>query len=359
MPNIFGQNLSRKELSTHIGAEWQAGGIRRMRFVDGQEDGTELVQFDTASGLTFNVLPSRGLDISSAKYCGASLCFETPAGEAHPAHFDPQGLGWIKTFFSGLLTTCGMTWAGAPCEDQGESLGLHGRYSHLAARNLKVGDDWQGNNRRLWVSGEVRESAIFGPNVVMRRTISTEVGSNTISIEDTVRNEGFTKTPLMLVYHINIGYPVLSEHSELLTNSATVTPRDAEAEKGFDKYNRFEKPVPGYSEQLFYHDLKMDRKGFCHAAVINPKFNNNQGLGILVSYRKKELPRFAQWKMVGAGDYVCGLEPMNCRVQGRDFDRKEKTLLFLKPGEEKTHLINMTVLPDKKTISEVKKAIFG
>lgn len=356
MPNLFGQNWTRAQLERYTGAAWQAGGVRHLRFVEGPEEGTEVVQFDTGTGLTFNVLPSRGLDIASAKFRGASLSYDSPAGEAHPAHFEPEGLGWLKTFFCGLLTTCGMTWAGAPCEDEGQALGLHGRYSHLAARYLKTGDEWEGNNRRLWISGEIREGYLFGPNVVMRRTLSTEAGSNTIQIEDVVKNEGFTKTPLMLIYHINIGFPVLSETTEFVAGS-TVRPRDEEAAKGVGEYTRFDKPIVGYKEQVFYHDIKPDRRGFCHAALVNPAFNNNQGLGILVSYRKKELPFFGQWKMTGAGAYVCGLEPANCSVEGRARNRQSGTLMFLKPGEEQTIRIDISVLPDNEAIQRVRKSL--
>ncbi|HXK95953.1 MAG TPA: DUF4432 family protein, partial [bacterium] len=275
MPNLFGQNFTRAQLERYTGAAWQVGGVRHLRFVEGPEDGTEVVQFDTGTGLTFNVLPSRGLDIASAKFRGASLSYDSPAGEAHPAHFEPEGLGWLKTFYCRLLTAYGMTGAGAPCEDEGQALGLHGRYSHLAARYLKTGDEWVGNNRRLWVSGEIREGYLFGPNVVMRRTLSTEVGSNTIQIEDVVKNEGFTKSPLMLIYHINIGFPVLSETTEFVANSK-VRPRDEEAAKGVNEYTRFDKPIVGFKEQVFYHDIRPDRRGIGHAALLNPAFNNDQ-----------------------------------------------------------------------------------
>ncbi len=359
MPNLFGKNWTQKQLQRYTGAPWQVGGVRRLRFAEGQEEGTEVVQFDTGTGLTFNVLPSRGLDIASAKYGGASISFDLPAGEAHPANFDPQGLGWLKTFFGGLVTTCGLTWAGAPCKDQGEALGLHGRYSHLTARHLKTGDEWTAGRRKLWVSADVRESVIFGPNLLMRRTISTELGSNTIRIEDCVRNEGFQSQPHMMIYHINIGFPVLSETTQLLANSLSVRPRDAEAEKGIDSYNTFEKPITGYKEQVFYHDIKPNAQGMCQAALVNPAFDNRKGLGVCVSFRKKELHRFGQWKMIGAGDYVCGLEPANCSVQGRDHDRDDGSLVFLKPGEEKNYLIEISVLTDNQSIDALKKKILN
>jgi len=357
MPHVFGQDWTRKEITSYTGANWQVGGVRHLKFMEGQEDGTEVVQFDTGTGLTFNVHPSRGLDIACAKYCGASLSFDLPCGEAHPAHFDPHGIGWLKTFFSGLLTTCGMTWAGAMCEDEGTALGIHGRYSHLAARYLKIGDDWDGDRRRLWVSGEIRESVLFGCNVVMRRTISTEVGSNTIHIEDRVSNEGFSETPHMMIYHINIGFPVLTEHTQLITNATKVIPRDEVAEKGFRDFARFDKPIVNFQEQFYSHELKPDAQGFCHTALVNPQFHNGRGFGVQVSYRQKELPRFGEWKMTGAGNYVCGLEPANCHVRGRAWERKQGTLEFLQPGQEKIYRIDIAALPDNQAIEDVKAMI--
>lgn len=356
MPQLYGKNITKNQLQKYIGAEWQAGGVRKMRFVDGQEDGTDVIQFETGTGLYFNVLPSRGLDIASAKYGGASLSFDLPAGEAHPAHFDPRGIEWIKTFCGGLVTTCGMTWAGAPNNDQGEELGLHGRFSHLAARNLQIGDEWNGNSRVLWVAGEIREARLFGANIVCRRKISTEVGSNTILIEDKVTNEGFKKQPHQYLYHINIGYPVMDENTELLINSK-VTARDDFSRESIEHCRRFEPPVADIREKVYYHDSKADKKGMAHAALVNEKFNNGQGLGVHIRYRQNELHRFTQWKNTAMGEYVCGLEPCNCSVEGRAKDRGDGSLIYLKPGEEKQYILEINVLPDAKAIQAVKKLI--
>ncbi|MDX9752549.1 MAG: aldose 1-epimerase family protein, partial [bacterium] len=316
------------------------------------------VQFETGTGLAFQVLPSRGLDIASAKFQGASLALEMPTGEAHPAFFDPRGIEWLRTFHVGLVTTCGLTWAGAPCQDAGQDLGLHGRYSHLPARNLKISDEWVEDDRVLSVSGDLREAYLFGPNLAATRTISTVVGSNTMVIEDTIRNEGFQDTPHQLLYHINIGFPVVSETAQFLAKS-TATPRDAIAEPGLTQCRAFEAPSAGYKEQVFYHDIKADDEGFAHVAIVNPDFNEGQGLGIYLRYRQKELPRFAQWKNMLAGAYVCGLEPANCSVQGRAHDRAEGRLQFLAPGEERKTYLELTVLPDNDTIQGVMEILGG
>jgi hypothetical protein len=46
------------------------------------------------------------------------------------------------------------------------------------------------------------------------------------------------------------------------------------------------------------------------------------------------LPRLWQW--VDPGLYALGLEPANCSVLGRAFDRAEGRLPVLAPGEERT-----------------------
>ncbi|MBD3268013.1 DUF4432 family protein [bacterium] len=358
MPELFGKSLTRQEMEQYTGARWQIGSVRHLQFQEGPEDGTDVVEFDTGSGLFFHALPSRGLDIASARFCGASLALANPTGEVHPAHFEPEKVGWLKTFYAGLVTTCGMTWAGAPTEDEGEELGLHGRYSHLAARNLKISDQWVENERVLSVAGEIREAFLFGPNVALNRTISTVVGTNSIVIEDVVRNEGFAPTPHQFLYHINIGYPIVDENAQFLADS-TVTPRDNTAEKGIENYRTFEKPKSVYPEQVFYHDIKKDNDGFCHVAIVNPDFNDGQGIGMYLRYRKNELHRFAQWKNMLAGGYVCGMEPCNCSVQGRAHDRADQTLLFLEPGEQKQYYIELTVLPDNEAIKDVMGIIGG
>ena len=92
--------------------------------------------------------------------------------------------------------------------------------------------------------------------------------------------------------------------------------------------------MAGYDEQVFYHDMQAGADGYVTVALVNRGYDGGRGLGVYVRYRQAELPRFTQWKMVGAGEYVTGLEPANCGVEGRAKDRAEGLLQFLAPGEE-------------------------
>jgi hypothetical protein len=48
------------------------------------------------------------------------------------------------------------------------------------------------------------------------------------------------------------------------------------------------------------------------------------------------LPILAHWRSMASGDYVCGLEPTNCYIMGRKFERENGTLQYLAPDEQVT-----------------------
>src|SRR6478672_11022044 len=127
MPQLWGRDWTREELEQRVGDMSQIAGVRLVELADGKERGVRAAEIKTGSGFNFTVLIDRGLDISTAEHQGKALAWRSMTEDGHPAYFEPEGLGWLRTFYGGLLVTCGMTWAGAPCEDEGKSLGLHGR----------------------------------------------------------------------------------------------------------------------------------------------------------------------------------------------------------------------------------------
>lgn len=324
-----GQALDREALLRRVGDMSQLAGITPVRLAEGPEEGTLALLVRTGGGLEYTVLPSRGMDIGAATLNGLPLAWISPAGFAHPAHYDPQGLGWLKTFGGGLLTTCGLSWMGAPGMDGDAALGLHGRASHLPARNVAWRAEWEGDVYALTATGVVTEAHLFGPHLRLTRTLRAELGKNAIHVQDRVENAGFEPQPLMLLYHINLGWPVVSEHSYLVLDSAEVEPRDEVAAAGLERHTRFEAPTPGFREQVYFHTLRVDPSGWATASIRNPEAD----LQVAISYRPDQLPHFVQWKMMGEGAYVCGLEPATARVLGRAAEREAGRLQMIAPGE--------------------------
>ena len=145
MAKLYGCELSRGELMRKIGDISQIAGTRSYQLTHGNENGVDGVDFRTGTGFNFTVLPGRGMDISYAEYNGQPLCWRSATGDMESSYFESAGLGWLRGFYGGLLVTCGMTYAGAPCTDEESELGLHGRTSYTPAKNVWTDGQWEGD----------------------------------------------------------------------------------------------------------------------------------------------------------------------------------------------------------------------
>jgi hypothetical protein len=195
---------------------------------DGNERGTRAAQLHTGSGLNVSVLLDRGMDIASASFNGRAMGWRSTTGDVAPQFFEAEGIRWLRNYFGGLVTTCGLVNVGAPAP--GSELsgnGLHGRIGNTPARDIQVAQGWQGDAYVISVSGTMRETSVFFENLTLRRTVSTALGEKRFWIHDVVTNEGFKSQDFMLLYHCNIGWPALDAGSRLLSPSRQVAPRDA------------------------------------------------------------------------------------------------------------------------------------
>jgi len=348
MTVLFGRQYSREQILSHVGDLLQVAGTRMMELRDGLENGVRIADVRTGSGLRFQVSLDRGMDISMAEYKGTPLAFRSANGDVHPHRFEPEGSGWSRGFAGGLMTGCGMSNVGSPCVDEGEALGQHGRLSMLPASAVRHGLRWQGDECVIELSGEIREATPFRENLLLRRTIETRLGESAITLRDVVRNEGDGNTPLMMLYHVNAGWPMVGEGARLFFRGARTEPRDADARAGLADAGIFSSPVPGYREQVFYHTLSAAADGFATAMITDA----HRDLGLFVRYRQAELPCFIEWKMMGHRYYAVGLEPANCRVEGRARERAAGTLQFLAPGEERHFLVQIGVLEGENALRQ-------
>ena len=335
MSELYGQNLSRREIMSRVGDISQIARATEFRFENGRAEGMRGIEVVTGSGLSYTVTPSRCLDIAWVNYKGTPIASISKSGLSAPAFFEKDGLLFLRNFSCGLLSTCGLTYMGAPCVDNGEELGLHGRIGNIPAQNTYAVTEWEGDELVIRVGGQVRESCIFGENIVLTREIKSYMGSNIISIHDSIHNEGFSPAPLMLLYHFNFGYPLLREDSKLDIPGKEVRPRDDRAKEGIDEWMNFNKPVPGFTEQVYYHNPNADENGFVKAGLLNPVL----GIGMYMKYNKNALPYLVEWKQIGEGDYVVGVEPGTWLPEGRAKARELNQLKMIAPDETyETHV---------------------
>ena len=357
MPTLWGRNYTRADLMRRIGDISQIGGVRSYRLDGGSGDGLPVVQVDTGAGLRFNVVPGRALDITGAWYNDVPLGYRTPTGEVDGSRYEPEDQGWIRTAVLGLLVTGGLDNVGNPAVEDDQSFGLHGRLSNLAASNVYADGEWNGDEYEMWVQGRVRQAALFGENLELKRRISTSLGATSLLIHDEVTNLGARPEPAMVLYHLNPGYPILDEGSQLHVRSQSRRPYDDHAASLEADWQTYGPPTPGWQQAVWIHDVEPGPDGRVRVALINRAFGEGIGLGI--GYRKDQLPYLNQWKMTGVGEYVTGIEPANCTVLGREQNRADDTMHTLQPGETVEFEVELSVLEGSEAIDQFIAPIGG
>lgn len=345
----------KSEIWSWIGDLSQVAGIKHYELRSGRAKGTEAFDVRTGAGLAFTVVKDRALDIAWASYKDTALSFITPNGIVAPAFFESQGNGFLRSFYAGLLTTCGLSYIGTPCEDEGETLGLHGRLAATPAEEVGYRTERTDDGIEFVINGKVRETRLFGENLTLERTIRCRYGENVLRIEDKVTNHGFTRQPLQILYHFNYGWPLLSPQAEILLSAKSVTPRTPHAAEGLTSHLEICTPQPGFDEQVYYLTLNSDSQGMSKVALVNAEL----GWGIYEKFDTMQLPNFIQWKNLGAGEYVMGLEVSNSFLDGRDKERAQGRLPFIEPGETKKYCFELGIVDGDAEMSALKAEIAG
>ncbi|MFA4030376.1 MAG: hypothetical protein GDYSWBUE_002110 [Candidatus Fervidibacterota bacterium] len=357
MAFLFGRHWSKEEILKRVGDISQICGTKAVELQDGYERGVLAIDFWNGSGLRFTVLASRGMDISYAEYLGIPLAWISPTKAIHPAFYEPEGFNWLRGFYGGLLVTCGLSHAGWPAVDDGKSYGLHGRASYIPASNLSTGGYWDGDDYIVYAEGMVREACVFGENLSLLRRIEMKMGDRRIFAKDLVKNDGFEPAPLMLIYHCNLGFPIVDEGSRLIAPSIEVIPRDEIAKSGANLWDKVEAPQHGYKEQVFFHTLAADENGQTVVAMVNDSLLGGDGLGVYFRFNINQFPRLIQWKMVGEGTYVIGIEPTNLTIVDRIKAKEQGQLPMLQPMEEREFRIEIGILHGSEEIRSIEEEI--
>lgn len=323
--------------SGYIGHPQQMYSLRRVTVAEGRAKGTDIIEVCTAGGLQADILPDMGLDIGQVRYKGVNMSWTSKNGYDSPAVFSPHETEFLHTFPGGLLYTCGLRSAGPANRDGDEWHPLHGRYHGLAAEHICT--DIEDNE--IIVKGTVRETALFGHMLVVKRTIRIPCFGSSIVVEDVVSNLSPRDEEIMQIYHCNFGYPLLSEKARLLLpeNRETI-PRTEFAKTGLGQECEFEPPIDSEEERVFFQKMRNE----FWASLQNPEL----GMQMTISWSGDTLPILSQWRSMASGDYVLGLEPTNCYIMGRSAERENGTLPVLKAFETITNRVQF----DFETIKE-------
>jgi Domain of unknown function (DUF4432) len=353
MPELFGRSIEVPELFKRIGRFEQVAGVRLVTFGDGAERGVRVLEFHTGTGFRFEVIVDRAMDIGRCELGGVPLAWQSPTGIVGPWFYEPDSLGWLRGFFGGMLTTCGAEHALFMATDtaeqyhypakETETYGLHGRISYQPARLTGYGERWDGDTCTLWAEGEVRQAAVFGEQMLVHRHIEARVGESRLKIHDSVWNTGWNPQPHMFLYHVNIGFPIVDDGSEILVPASAVTPR---GDYSADGYRTLEAPKPAYVERVFEHELVNESNGDVPVAIVN----RDLGVGAYEVFNRIQMPRHVVWRMLGEGHYVVGIEPSTNRPAGRLAARERGELIILQPGERREYDLELGALNGNEAI---------
>ena len=324
---VYTQEIIKKG---YIGNPAQLVTLRRVAVSEGRARGTEIIEIKTAGGLELDILPDAALDIGQARYRGVNMSWMSKNGYDSPAAISPYETEFVNTFPGGLLYTCGLRSAGPANRDGGEWHPLHGRVHSLQAEQVcaEIADD------EIIVRGTVREAALFGHCLEVKRTIRVPAFGSSVTVEDTVTNLAPRDEEIMQIYHCNFGYPLLSEKARLvLPEERETIPRTEFARTGLGRECEFDEPVPGEEERVFFQ--KMRREYWARLE------NRELGVNMAISWSGDTLPILSQWRSMASGDYVLGLEPANCYIMGRHGERENGTLPVLKAWESEIHTVKI------------------
>ena len=142
----------------------------------------------------------------------------------------------------------------------------------------------------------------------------------------------------------------MSPDSEIFIPALETKARNAHAQEGIDSWMKTQKADPDYEEMCYYHKLKPDEKNHSSSSSLQ----SGSELGIAIEIDLSTLDHFVQWKMMGAGDYVMGLEPSNSTIDGIEDAVKNGSMKYLEPGETREYNLTFHILKGREEFEEVK-----
>ena len=352
------REMDREDLERLTGDTAAAGGIREVVLANGPERSVRALEFRTGTGLAFDVLVDRAMDLGAAEFRGQSIAWRAAVGVQRPGLRESGGdpsMAWMRSV-NGLLATGGLDHISSPqAVDASQynlpsrpkiSHGLHGRVTEIPARLIGFGEQWQEGRCTLWAEGEIRQAALFAENLELRRRIESDLGGNEIRIRDTVRNRGFDSTPHMMLYHFNFGWPLLEAGASIEAPVLGTRWRTPEYSGQSPAWNVIEEPGPGANEQVFEQVLAADGDGLRTVCLLNWRL----GVGIEMEWSARQLPCFYQWMLLRAGVNVLGLEPATHHIEGDQAARDDGSMIWLEHGEERCYNIRLRVLAGKEQL---------
>ena len=284
----------------------QVASIRRYTLSEGREKGLDVLDCDNGK-IRFLLNVSKACDIMQLYHEGQNISFISKNG------FTKKETPFLRRFEGGLLYTCGLDSVGGR-----DGFELHGTLHNIPAEIIRA----ECNENGITVEAIIRDTALFGKNLVLKRKIFTAIGGDSVTLEDTLVNEGYKTEEYCLLYHINVGYPMLDDGVKVIADVESYTPRTAWAKQNEATMYEMNASTPNQEETCYFLNLKKPE-----ITLVNGKI----GKKFTVFYSNDTLPHFVEWKSMASGDYALGLEPCTTNLDTQFSYKKigvEEEVLF-------------------------------
>lgn len=289
-----------------------------------------------AGALEAVAVPERCMDLYEVSAAGVQLSLTDRRAAVVDEGYQCVGAeSFARSFFAGMLTTCGFIQAGRPCQENGREFGLHGMASHLPARSWDIRKE----NDALELSAVVEERHAQGEHLRLERTY--RLWDQGLSCRDRVTNLGI-ETPFMMMYHINFGQPFLCEGLEMQAVFDYAERRDTGLQASREEMLCMGPPRAGKAETVYYTRPRGRRITL---------FSPPTGLEAQLTF--EGFSWMGIWKNYAPERYGLGLEPCACPGLGRVGARQRGLLVTLAPGE--THASGFQLLVTETKGMEIQR----
>ena len=359
---IHDRELGRAEVLRRVGSLAQVGGVQLMAYEEGHARGTRALEFRTGSGLRFVVEPDRGFDVGFAEFAGTGLCWLPSKGLAGPWYYegDLDGHAWLRVGLGGLFNTAGLVSMGTPQVVPTETFGFtqrmearygtHDRIAVTPASTFAHGQEWDGDRCRLWASGTVRQEIAYGEHLAIERRYDTETGASAFTITDRVTNEGWFDTPHQLLYHFNLGFPLLGDGAEVVASAGdpddlSFSTREDGAGATSTRWRTVTDPIAGFTHEGYIVPMRTDADGWAAVALVNRRLRPEVGgMGVYLRYDARALPVYVAWRMMREGLYAIGFEPSTTPFGATRDLISQGYRLMMEPGETREYRLELGIL---------------
>jgi hypothetical protein len=324
--------------------------IVKRTLAGGRQQGSALLTV-RAGRLAVTVIPTRGMGIYKASLDGVVFGWDSPVDEVvHPAFMrlgERGGLGWLEGF-NELMVRCGYEWTGHPMTDGGKVYTLHGRAGNTPASHVEVRIDRRPPHR-IAIRGVIKEKAFKTLDFETVTELTVVPGDTGFSLDDRLRNRGDYASPFEVIYHTNVGRPVLGEGARVVGPFTDVAPFNDAAKPGLASWDRYLGPTRDFDEMLYACRLAAGPDGRTAVALVNAAAT----LGFAVHYHVAEMPAFTLWKNTDTDKqgYVTGLEPGSNYPYPLPVERAAGRLRTLEAGGEARFRVGFDLLTDAAAVS--------